>query len=143
MIAALCDGGYGVARGADRGRLHLEFQVQAPAISTTSYPITAVTESGNHRYSVGYETVGYGALIPYNIYRPAATNVRGVDVKVSDRRIGYVMGTGDTLPSAIAQLGLHADLLSAPDLLTGDLAQYQTIVVGIRAYAARPELSLA
>jgi hypothetical protein len=53
------------------------------------------------------------------------------------------MGTGDTLPSAIEQLGLLVDQLSAAVLLSGDLSQYQTIVLGIRAYAARPELSLA
>jgi hypothetical protein len=120
------------------------FQVHAPALEATSYPITAVAESANHRFTVGYETAGYGALIPYNLYRPARTNVRGVDVTVAgDRRVGYVMGTGDTLPSAIEQLGLHVDQLAAADLLSGDLSQYQTIVLGIRAYAARSELPLA
>jgi LmbE family N-acetylglucosaminyl deacetylase len=120
------------------------FQVHAPALETTSYPITAIAESGNHRFTAGYETAGYGALIPYNLYRPARVNVRGVDVKVATgRRIGYVMGTGDTLPSAIQQLGLEVDQLSPADLLSGDLSRYQTIVLGIRAYAARPELPLA
>ena len=120
------------------------FQVHAPALEATSYPITAVAESANHRFTVGYETAGYGALIPYNLYRPARTNVRGVDVTVAgERRVGYVMGTGDTLPSAIEQLGLHVDQLAAADLLSGDLSQYQTIVLGIRAYAARSELPLA
>jgi LmbE family N-acetylglucosaminyl deacetylase len=120
------------------------FQLHAPALEVASYPITAVAESGNHRFTVGYETAGYGALIPYNLYRPARANVRGVDVTVAgNRRIGYVMGTGDMLPSAIEQLGLHVDQLAAADLLSGDLSQYQTIVLGIRAYAARPELPLA
>lgn len=120
------------------------FQVHAPALAAASYPITAVAESGNHRFTTGYETAGYGALIPYNLYRPARVNVRGVDVKVAaGRRVGYVMGTGDTLPSAIQQLGLQVDQLATADLLSGDLSRYQTIVLGIRAYAARPELSLA
>ncbi len=120
------------------------FQVHPAALEAASYPITAVAESGNHRFTVGYETASYGALIPYNLYRDAHSNVRGVDVQVAaGRRIGYVMGTGDDLPIAIAQLGLHADLLSATDLIGGDLSRYQTIVLGIRAYAARPELPLA
>ncbi|HEX6771470.1 MAG TPA: PIG-L family deacetylase [Acidobacteriaceae bacterium] len=120
------------------------FQVQSPALEATSYPVTAVAESGNYRFTAGYEIAGYGALIPYNLYRPARVNVRGVDVKVaSGRRIGYVMGTGDKLPRAIEQLGLQVDELSAADLLSGDLSPYQTIVLGIRAYAARPELPLA
>ena len=121
-----------------------EFQVHAPGIQAKSYPITAVAESGNHRFTVGYETAGYGALIPYNFYRPAHTELRGVDVTVATgRRIGYVMGTGDMLPSAIEQLGLHVDLLTPADLIGGDLTRFQTIVLGIRAYAARPELPLA
>jgi hypothetical protein len=120
------------------------FQVHAPALEAASYPITAAAESANKRFTVGYETAGYGALIPYNLYRAASTNVRGVNVSVAgDRHIGYVMGTGDMLPSAIEQLGLHVDQLADPDLLNGDLSQYQTIVVGIRAYAARAALPLA
>ena len=120
------------------------FQVHAPALEAASYPVTAVAESGNKRFTVGYETAGYGALIPYNLYRPAQANIRGVKVNVAgDRRIGYVMGTGDMLPSAIEQLGLHVDQLADADLLNGDLSQYQTIVLGIRAYAARPDLPLA
>jgi LmbE family N-acetylglucosaminyl deacetylase len=120
------------------------FQVHAPPLEAASYPITAVAESGNKRFTVGYETVGYGALIPYNLYRAARANVRGVKVSVAtERRVGYVMGTGDMLPSAIEQLGLHVDQLADADLLNGDLSQYQTIVLGIRAYAARPALPLA
>lgn len=122
----------------------ISFAIHAPALEATSYPITAIAESGNYRFTAGYETAGYGALIPYNLYRPARVNVRGVDVKVaSGRRIGYVMGTGDKLPNAIQQLGLEVDQLAAADLLSGDLSRYQTIVLGIRAYAARPELALA
>jgi hypothetical protein len=120
------------------------FQVHAPTLEAASYPVTAVAESGNKRFTVGYETAGYGALIPYNLYRDARANIRGVKVSVAgDHRIGYVMGTGDMLPSAIEQLGLHVDQLADADLLNGDLSQYQTIVLGIRAYAARPDLPLA
>jgi hypothetical protein len=71
----------------------LPFQVKATALAATSYPITAAAESGNHRFTVGYETAGYPGLIPYNLYRPAATNVRGLDVRAADCHVGYVMGT--------------------------------------------------
>lgn len=119
------------------------FQIHAPALEAKTYTITAVAQSGKHRLNAGYETAGYSGLIPYNLYRPARTELRGIDVKVAaGRRIGYVMGTGDNLPGAIGQLGLHAEELSAADLNAGDLSRYQTIVLGIRAYAARPELAL-
>ncbi len=121
----------------------LPFHIHAPALEAKTYPITAIAVSGDRLFTTGYETAGYGTLIPSNLYRPAYTELRGIDVKVeAGRHIGYVMGTGDTLPCAIEQLGLHADELSAADLTTGDLSRYQTIVLGIRAYSARPELPL-
>jgi hypothetical protein len=120
------------------------FTVHAPALASASYPVTAIAESEGHRFTSGYESAGYGSLIPTYLYRPALTRVRGVDLRAAtSRRIGYVMGTGDQLPTAIRQLGFQVDELSPADLAGGDLSRYQTIVVGIRAYGARPDLRLA
>jgi len=58
-------------------------------------------------------------------------------------RIGYVMGTGDLVPQAIEGLGGAAHLLTAADLTSGDLSAWNVIVIGIRAYSARPELAAA
>src|SRR5260370_41961660 len=35
--------------------------------------------------------------------------------------------------------GIHASFLSAQDITSGDLQKYDVILVGVRAYAARPE----
>jgi hypothetical protein len=67
---------------------------------------------------------------------------RKVDVKLAaGLRIGYVMGTGDLVPEAIEGLGSAAHLLTAEELATGDLSAWNVIVIGIRAYSARPELA--
>jgi hypothetical protein len=50
------------------------------------------------------------------------------------------MGSGDALADAVQQLGLPLALLTADDLLFGDLARFTTIVTGIRAYETRPDL---
>src|SRR5260370_39989138 len=39
--------------------------------------------------------------------------------------------------------GIHASFLSAQDITSGDLQKYDVILVGVRAYAARPELKPA
>jgi len=46
------------------------------------------------------------------------------------------------VPEAIQELGVTPHLLSADDLRSGDLSQWNTIVIGIRAYSARPELAM-
>jgi hypothetical protein len=50
------------------------------------------------------------------------------------------MGTGDDVPQALEEIGVHPHLLNATDLAAADLSRYSAIVVGIRAYSNRPDL---
>jgi hypothetical protein len=67
-----------------------------------------------------------------------------VDVKLAPGlRIGYVMGTGDLVPEAIEAMGVTPHLLTPAELKSSDLSAWNVIVIGIRAYSARPELTRA
>jgi hypothetical protein len=64
-----------------------------------------------------------------------------VDVKISQGlRVGYVMGTGDTVPESLENLGVHVQLLNAQDISSGDLQKYDVILLGVRAYTSRPDV---
>jgi len=54
--------------------------------------------------------------------------------------VGYVMGVGDEMPTAIQQLGAEVHLIDATELASGDLSRYNVIVTGVRAYERRPDL---
>lgn len=119
----------------------LAFTIHPSALSSQSYTIKATAQSGNYEYDQGVETVGYPGLRPYYLYRASTYRVRGVDVKVAPHlNIGYIMGTGDTVPAALAELGLRTHLLNASELANSDLSQYNAILIGIRAYSNRPDL---
>jgi LmbE family N-acetylglucosaminyl deacetylase len=118
------------------------FQIHPDTLEQKSYEIKAVATSGGDAYSDGYRTVGYPGLRPYNYYRPASYRALGVDVRVAPGlNLGYVMGPGDDIPQALEDLGIHPHLLSAEEIASGDLSKYNVIVLGIRAYASRPELA--
>jgi hypothetical protein len=51
------------------------------------------------------------------------------------------MGPGDLVPDAIEAMGVTPYLLSAAELASADLSAWNVIVIGIRAYATRPELT--
>ena len=120
------------------------FTVTTDGAVTGAYNIEAVAHSGGHDYKTGWQSVGYPGLRPYNLYRPAQLKTRKIDVKLAPGlRIGYVMGTGDRVPEAIEALGSMPHLLTAAELTSGDLSAWNVIVVGIRAYTARPELTTA
>jgi len=108
------------------------------------YTIDAVADSGGKKYSIGWRNVAYPSLQTTYQYEPAELKTRKVDVKVAPRlRVGYIMGTGDTVPDAIEALGIHPHLITETELASVDLSQWNVIVVGIRAYSARPELAAA
>jgi LmbE family N-acetylglucosaminyl deacetylase len=120
------------------------FSVTPAAEQTGAFSIEAIAHSGGHDYKTGWISVGYPGLRPYNQYWPAELLTRKVDVKLAPGlRIGYVMGTGDLVPDAIESLGVTPHLLSATELLTGDLSHWNVIVIGIRAYSVRKELAAA
>ncbi|MGB8260035.1 MAG: PIG-L family deacetylase, partial [Terracidiphilus sp.] len=122
----------------------LEFRVSTDDAKAGSFTVQAVAQSGGQEYRSGWQSVGYPGLRPYNLYRPAQLKARKVDVRVTPGlRVGYVMGTGDLVPEAIEGLGLKVHPLTAAELTSGELSGYDAIVVGIRAYSARPELARA
>ena len=123
----------------------LRFSVSpAGDVAARAYTIQAVAQVGESVYTTGWQSIGYTGLRPYNQYKPAELRTRKVDVKLAPGlRVGYVMGTGDTVPEAIEALGITPHLLSNDELATADLSQWNVLVIGIRAYSVRPELASA
>jgi LmbE family N-acetylglucosaminyl deacetylase len=118
------------------------FQVTPAPGQTGAFTLEAVAHSGGQDYATGWQRIGYQGLQPYNLYRAAEMKTRKVDVKLAPGlKVGYVMGTGDTVPEAIEALGVEPHLLSAEELTAGNLSAWNVIVVGIRAYSVRPELA--
>ncbi|HEX4005844.1 MAG TPA: PIG-L family deacetylase [Acidobacteriaceae bacterium] len=121
-----------------------QFVLHPGALNGQSYEIHAVAQSGNDTFTEGFTTVGYPGLRPYYLYAPSTYRLRAVDVKVPvGVKVGYIMGTGDDVPTALAEIGVQTHLLSATDLAQGDLSSYDAIIVGIRAYSSRPDLTAA
>ncbi|MGO9325489.1 MAG: PIG-L family deacetylase [Terracidiphilus sp.] len=113
-------------------------------VAARAYSIKATAHVGDQGYSIGWQSIGYTGLLPYNQYEPAELRTRKIDVKVQPGlRVGYVMGTGDHVPEAIEALGITPHLLTDDELTTADLSQWNVLVVGIRAYSARPALAAA
>jgi LmbE family N-acetylglucosaminyl deacetylase len=120
---------------------NLTFTVKPESVQPKPYTIVAVAEFNGEKYTQGFETVGFPGLRPYPHYRPATYRTTGVDVKTAPGlKIGYIMGTGDDVAMSLEDIGIYPTFLSPQDVATGDLSHYDAIILGIRAYAARPEL---
>lgn len=117
------------------------FRVTTPPLAAGHYGVRASARSGGRTYSTGYQVIRHRDLPLRYLVRDAAAMVSAMDVAVAPRvRVGYVMGVGDELPSAIAQLGASVTLLDREALATGDLGRFNVIVTGTRAFAVRDDL---
>jgi LmbE family N-acetylglucosaminyl deacetylase len=129
------------ATTSDGQDLSETFQVTPANLLEKPYEITAVATYDDHRYQEGYVTTGYPTLRPYFLYTPATYRLTGVDVKVAPSlKVGYVTGSGDDVPSSLEHLGIHVTYLGPTDIATGDLSQYDVILLGVRTYAVRDDL---
>lgn len=122
----------------------VNFEVTPHSIQSQPYEIRAVAEYNGHHYEEGYRLTGYPGVRPYPLYRPASYKAVGVEVETAPNlNIGFIPGTGDDVPRALEDLGLHVTTLSGSDIESGNLTGFDAIVLGVRAYAVRPDLRSA
>src|SRR6185503_15737506 len=118
------------------------FMVYPPTgVAPGAYSVAARVTSGGRTWTRGYDIVEYPHTKRQHIYMPAKTTIKALEVQVPPGlSVGYVMGVGDQVPQAIAQLGATVRLLDENDLASGDLSKYDAIVTGVRAYERRKDL---
>ncbi len=117
--------------------------VVSPAADRTGdeWKISAIAKCGEHEVSEGFVEISAPDVGRCDWYRPATHSVRGVDIDLpKDLRVAYVMGSGDEIPAALSFLGIRPEMLDAVDLATRSLAEFDVVLVGVRAYAVRDDL---
>ncbi len=120
------------------------FTVTPAHIDTSAYTVTAVATAGGHDYREGFRAVGYPTLRPTGLFRPANSSTRGVDVKVAPNlRIAYLEGSGDEVPASLISIGVHVTPITPGQLTPANLQAFDAVLLGVRAYAAHPDLAFA
>ncbi len=113
----------------------------APSTKSGEFKVGAVATVAGQEFKRGFQSIEYAHTRRQHIYHEADTTLKVIDVKTKpDLTVGYIMGVGDDVPEAIAELGVRVQMLDADDLAWGDLARFHTIVTGIRAYERREDL---
>lgn len=109
--------------------------------ATGEHTLKAVAEVGARSYDQTVEVIDYEHIPRTPVYRSAETTVSVFPVRVAaGLRLGYVMGSGDSGPDAIRQLGVEPVMLGETELASADLTEFDVIVLGIRAYQTREDL---
>ncbi|MGG1658473.1 NEW3 domain-containing protein [Brevibacillus sp. NRS-1366] len=118
------------------------FTVKATAsVKPDQYTVTAVATSSGKESRHGVQVIRYPHIGTTYFVQPATVAIQAFDLKVPDGlKVGYVSSGFDNIDQYLSQVGVNVTNLTAKDIESGDLSQYDTIVLGIRAYGFRPEL---
>jgi LmbE family N-acetylglucosaminyl deacetylase len=111
------------------------------SVAAGEFHVKAIVSAGGREFARGFEVVEYPHITRYHIYDDAEATLKVINARTpSDLLIGYVMGVGDQVPSAIEQLGAKVQMLTPEDVAWGDLSRFTAIVTGVRAYERRDDL---
>jgi LmbE family N-acetylglucosaminyl deacetylase len=116
----------------------LAFTVRLPEdVEAARYRLLSSANVAGTRFDQTVREIAYPHIRTHRTYQTATTEIQIVDVAVADVQVGYIMGSGDTVPAALRRMGVNVSLLSDADLTSGDLSQFDTLIIGIRASQTR------
>lgn len=110
----------------------LSVQVTPPVQNSEgTLHVKVQTDQGTSSYSM--RSVEFRHIPTQTLFPPAETKLVKLEIKNLAQQIGYIAGAGDEVPTALRQMGCQVTMLDEKEL-GKDLAVYDAIVVGVRAY---------
>jgi LmbE family N-acetylglucosaminyl deacetylase len=108
-----------------------------PPEKDTSCDVTVDLLVGGKIYHHSQLIIKYSHIPILTLHPLVEARLVRVDVKRRGERIGYIMGSGDDIPTYLTQVGYRVETLSDEDLRTRDLSGFDAVVAGVRAYNTR------
>jgi LmbE family N-acetylglucosaminyl deacetylase len=115
----------------------VSFSVQ-PGAGSVSGSLGVEATVGDRTMQQDMITIRYPHIPPQTVFPRTEGRLLRFDLKKSERRIGYIMGPGDEIPTALKQIGYQVTMLTDDDLKNGGLNSFDVIVAGVRSYNTRP-----
>jgi LmbE family N-acetylglucosaminyl deacetylase len=123
------------------GDQYAKVKVTPPVnLAPGTFPVNAFARHDNETFATSLTPLPSMPTLLWT--EPAQCRVFAFDAKVPDHlRVGYVSAESEPIPRALERLGIRVEMLDAAALTFGDLAKFDAVVVGVRAYELRPELA--
>ena len=110
----------------------LQFKLTPPTQSSIGDIEFKLGKRKSKMYAV--QRIDYPHIKPQVIFPWARSRVVKMELEKKVSTIGYIEGSGDDVAENLEQIGFNVTNIEAKNLATIDLSQFETIIVGIRAY---------
>jgi hypothetical protein len=118
----------------------LKFMVTPPS-GVSEGKVRPIASVEGQTYSREMIEVKYDHIPTQSVFLHAEAKVARIDLKKAGQLIGYLAGAGDEIPASLQQIGYKVDLLLEKDLSPENLAKYDAVILGVRAYNTIDALS--
>src|SRR5262249_13242935 len=98
-----------------------------------------VSESGARTASFSRERISYPHIEPQTLISPAEAKLVRARIENKAAHVGYIPGAGDAIPDSLREIGSEVEVLSDGDVKRANLARFDAIVLGVRAYNVHPD----
>jgi len=85
-------------------------------------------------YDRGIKVIEHRHIPPIRLFPPANARLVGLDIQTTGKNIGYIEGAGDVVPQALEQLGYQITPITSAAISSQQLAKFDAIITGVRAY---------
>lgn len=120
--------------------LNTSFQVTPPDSKSES-TLRAVVSVNGREYSYAYERIAYPHIGVRTLMPAAQAKFVRADIHKRGELIGYIAGAGDEIPQSLEQIGYAVKALDAGDVRAENLARFDAVVLGIRAYNTQEHIA--
>jgi LmbE family N-acetylglucosaminyl deacetylase len=104
-------------------------------------PVQAAVNVQGEWYTTLVKSIKYEHIPDINYFRLPIVNLLTLELKTVGKKVGFIEGAGDFMPSALRLMGYEVTILSDNDLANSNLAQYDAILTGVRAYNTKASLN--
>ncbi len=91
-------------------------------------------------YSDEIVTIDYNHIPLQTLVLPSKTKLVKLNIQKKGENIGYIEGAGDVVPESLEQIGFSVTKIDPKSISASSLANFDAIVLGIRAYNTVEEL---
>ncbi|HEY2800523.1 MAG TPA: PIG-L family deacetylase [Chthoniobacterales bacterium] len=116
------------------------FQVTPPAAASEgTLKAIFISDTGEQAPAYGRQRITYPHIEPQTLISPARATLVRAKIENKAPLVGYIPGAGDALPQCLREIGSEVKVFTDQDVKAQNLARFDAVVLGVRAYNVHPE----
>ena len=112
----------------------LTFNVQPSKQAKSGLMGPLVHKNGETKNVFSVQRISYDHIPKQYVAQPSEAKLVRLDLSLPKKKIGYIMGAGDLVKENLEAIGLTINTIDIDRITQNELNEYDTILVGIRAF---------